>query len=234
MEGRSRVKGRRPMRRVHEDRALARSGVEVAVGGQRRAEPCLPAPPGAHDVEEALDVGGDRLGHVARQHLFEMPPRQRVLLLQEEGAREFEPHPHKLRAVHQDRAEGGDGLVELLVAGLPVRRGVGDMGGIEGFHAGPEARAGRVLGAVAEIRRVPRGGGAVGRRREKQDRQAQHEHEGKEPCHGVTRLCGRSEERAPAGNARPGVRSVVGKKEGRRERRPSSMQRGEYPFRRAP
>ena len=54
-------------------------------------------------------------------------------------------------------------------------------------------RAMSVLRAVADIRRVPRGGGAVGRRREKQDRQAQHEHEGKKPCHGVTRLQDRPE-----------------------------------------
>ena len=136
-----------------------------------------PSAAGAHGAQEALDVGDDGLGRPAGQHLLEMPAREPVLLLQEEGAREFEAHAHKLRAVHQDGAESGDGLVELLLAGLPVRDG---MGGGERLHAGPEARAGRVL-AEGGFR-------APADRRQKQDQQAQNADAGEKPRQGVTSL----------------------------------------------
>ena len=154
--GSSRVKGSRPKTVSRKNRAFARRGVEVAVGSQRRAELRRPAPPGPHDVEEALDIDGHGLGRLAAQHLLEMPPRERVLLLQEEGARQFEPHAHKLRAVHQDRPKRGDGLVELLVAGLPVRDG---MGGGQRLHSG-----------LGSERRSPRGSGCVQRRRRRGSR----------------------------------------------------------------
>ena len=128
-----------------------------------------------------------------------MTPGERVLLLQEEGAGEFETHAYKLRAVHQDGTECGDGLVELLVAGLPVRDG---MGGVERLHAGAEAQAGCVLGAVVEIRHVPRGVGAEGGRRapsdcrKKQDQQAQNADTGEKPRHDPNALPLATERRA--------------------------------------
>ena len=106
-----------------------------------------------------------------------MPLRQRVLFLQEEGAREFEPYTHKLRAVHQDRAEVGDGRVERLVAGLPVRCPVGSP---KGLHAGPETLAGHILpvgggGRRRAPSRPPRKAGSTGpERRRRQETASWH------------------------------------------------------------
>ena len=71
-----------------------------------------------------------------------MAPRQPVLLLEEEGAGEFEPDAEQLRPLDQDRAERGDGLVEQLLA--PV--GLGARGLLHGEHAQAELGGGEILG----------------------------------------------------------------------------------------
>ena len=71
-----------------------------------------------------------------------MPPRQPVLLLEEEGAGELEPDADQLGLLDQDRAERGDGLVEKLLALV----GLGARGQLHGSHAYPEAGGGEILG----------------------------------------------------------------------------------------
>ena len=71
-----------------------------------------------------------------------MAPRQPVLLLEEEGAGEFEPDADQLGLLDQDRAERGDGLVEKLLALV----GLGARGQLHGSHAQPEAGGGEILG----------------------------------------------------------------------------------------
>ncbi len=115
----------------------------------------LPAPPRAHDVEEAPDVGGHRRRRRPRQNLFEMPPRQAVLLLQEESVCEFQTHTHQFRAVHQDGPERRNRLVELPVAGVPVR---GGLRGGERLHARPEPLAGRILAVGGGGEQIQPGG----------------------------------------------------------------------------
>ena len=128
-------------------------------------------------------------GVIAGQHLLEMPPRQCVLALQEEGAGELQPHPHKLRAVHEDGPEGGDGFVELLVAHLALLR---LHGGLDRRHAGPEARPGLVPGAP--------GGGC-----QKQCQRAKQDQADEEGFHGPVK------KKAPARKASAGAKRRRGR-----------------------
>ena len=103
-------------RGVEQDRARARGRAQIAVGGECRAEPGVPAPARAHDAKKAAYVRGDRLGRLAGKHLLEMPARQPILALEEERAGQFQPHTHKRGVGHEDRAEEPDRLVELRFA----------------------------------------------------------------------------------------------------------------------
>ena len=60
-------------------------------------------------------------GTPAGQHQLEVSPRQPVLFLEEERARQFQAHPDQLRTVDQDGAEGLGGLViEFAALGVAV------------------------------------------------------------------------------------------------------------------
>ena len=111
--------GQPPEGRVEPDRARARGGVDVAVGGDREPGPGLPAPPRPHDAKEPLDVGDDDRGRPAGQHRLEVPAGGRVLTLEEVRAGELEAHAHEPRPVEEDRPEGADRLAEegLLLLG---------------------------------------------------------------------------------------------------------------------
>ena len=97
----------------------------------------------AEAVRQWITAVGERhhRGRLPGQHDFEMPPREAVLFLEEEGAGEFEPDPDEGGIGDQHLAEGGDRLVEQLVA--LVGLGPGRLG--QGGHSLPEQRA-HVLG----------------------------------------------------------------------------------------
>ena len=97
------------------DGPLLRRAADVAVRRERRAEPVRPAPARLQLRQEAPDVGDDRLGRVGRQHDLEMAPRQLLLTLEVERARELQPHPKQPRFLDQHGAEGADGLVQQVL-----------------------------------------------------------------------------------------------------------------------
>ena len=103
---------------IEQDGALARAGGDVAVGRERGADADAPALAGPDLGEEPAHVERHPCGGIAGQHALEMVLRQPVLALEEEGAGELEADADEVRAVHQHRAEGGDGLVEQ--GGPPV------------------------------------------------------------------------------------------------------------------
>ena len=144
-------------------------------------------------------LAGDRWRGLARQHAFEMLPRQPVLALEVEGAGEFEAHPHEAGALHQDGAQRGDRLVEqgvaaflrppraLRRAGCGEAREEQDVGAVRALGrlrrewaqqrqrrivaAGLDERAGTVhLRVVGEVRTLQRPG-AHARARQRQGEQ---------------------------------------------------------------
>lgn len=139
--------------------------VDVAVWGDGNAEISCPALARAHGGQIAPDIRRHRRRRLPCQHLLEMPARQRVFLLEEERAREFEPHAHQFGPVDENGAKGGDGLVEqrrALVFGKAFA-----FGGRDRRHAGLE-QDGRAVAALAgqgarRLRRRP--GRARGDRR---------------------------------------------------------------------
>ena len=72
-----------------------------------------------------------------------MPPGERVLFLQEEGARELQAHAHQFRPLDQNGAEGSDGLVELLIPGVVPQPACLD----NGLHARPKQGPDAALGS---------------------------------------------------------------------------------------
>ena len=86
--------------------------------------------------EEAPDVAGHRRYGAAGEHPLEVLAGEVVLLLEEEGAGELQPHADQLGVVDEDGAEGRDRLVEQGVA--LVRVLLPAVGGAERRHAGEE------------------------------------------------------------------------------------------------
>ncbi len=120
------------------DGPLLGAGADVRVRRQREADVEAPAPPGAHLVEEEVDVGRHRVGHAARQHRLEVAPRELVLPLEEERARQLQPHPHQVGTLDQHDVEGGDGLVQQHLPFLV--RAVGPLRGLQRREAVEEER----------------------------------------------------------------------------------------------
>ena len=65
-------------------------------------------------------LSGDGLWHAAGQDALEMLPRKGVLPLQEEGAGELQADADQRGIGHQHFAEGGDRLVEKIVAPILI------------------------------------------------------------------------------------------------------------------
>ena len=65
-----------------------------------------------------VDVQHHRSRRLARQHLLEMPRRQRVLALQEEGLGELQAGTDQTGLPDQHPAQGGDGGVQKRVPRL--------------------------------------------------------------------------------------------------------------------
>ena len=148
---------------VYQDGPFAGAGGEIAVRRDRHADADRPPLAGPHGVEEAVDVERHPGRRLARQHDLEMPPRERVLLLEEERAGQLQAHPHQLRPGHQHRAELGDRLVEQFVP-LVGRRGA--RGLLHRLHAGEEAGGGVIGRGVGGPEQEHREGRAQGDERD--------------------------------------------------------------------
>ena len=127
---------------VDVDDPLVRRAADVGVRGQGEAGVQLPAPPRADGGEVAPDIVGHGPRDAAGQHLLEVPLRQPVLALEEEGPRQLQAHPHQRGIGDQHLAEGRDRLVVQNVL-----RGLGKAGSlrrVEGDHALAEQLGGPV------------------------------------------------------------------------------------------
>ena len=98
-------------------------------------------PPRAHDVEEALNIGDDRGRHVAGQHLLRnaASPAASSSFRKKARASSSRTRTSSGRFTRIAR-KAAMASSSFSSPGLPVRRGVGDMGGVEGVHAGAEAQ----------------------------------------------------------------------------------------------
>ena len=95
--------------------SLSEAALRFESGAMAAPEIARPALAGAHDVQEVVDVEGDRRRHATGQNGLEMAPRQPVPSPEEERPRQFQAHPYELGAVDQDHPECGDGpVVEFL------------------------------------------------------------------------------------------------------------------------
>ena len=106
------VEGQLDSLEVDVDGLLLRAAADVGVRQQRHPHVHGPAAACPDLQQEALHVGLDRIRHLAREHALEVAAREGVLFLVEERPGELQAHPHQLGPVHQDRVQGGDGLVQ--------------------------------------------------------------------------------------------------------------------------
>ena len=103
-------------RGVEHDRLLVRPAGDIAVRRQRHAEAQAPALSRPHLRQEPVDVEHHRRRRLAGQHLLEMPRRQRVLALEEEGPGKLQADADEAGVRDQHGAEGRDGLVQQRLA----------------------------------------------------------------------------------------------------------------------
>ncbi len=144
--------------------------VDVAVGGQGEARRAAEHLGGAQRAGELVD----HQPHVGRQArrlgLAKLAPRRRIVAHGRQHTRQFQPHPHGLGLLVQQRPEQHGRLAETLgvgqhhavaEAGLGANLGVGIVGQslIDRLGVGRPARRPRLVGEIEELRgREVRGG----------------------------------------------------------------------------
>ena len=138
--GRGRFLRIAPERKAEDlDDALVRRGPDVALRREGGSEVDAPALAGAERTEEALHVGDDRRGQVARENPVEVFAREGVLALEEECPCELEANADELRAVDQHDAKRRDGLVQQCLPPLLGHPGL--PGGLDRGESDEEVHA---------------------------------------------------------------------------------------------